>query len=67
MSMHVVHTTAKQAISRRGKNDNLNEMSKHEKCTCKACNTIVFHCQICKFMSLCVAVVVMVAYKLPNV
>ena len=25
-------------------------MSKDEKCTCKACKTIVFHCQICKFV-----------------
>ena len=26
-------------------------MSKNEKCTCKACKTIVFHSQICKFMT----------------
>ena len=26
-------------------------MSKNEKCTCKACKTIVFHCQICKFVT----------------
>ena len=25
-------------------------MSKHEKCTCKACKNTVFHCQICKFV-----------------
>ena len=50
---HVVHTTAKQVISRRGKNENADvcEMSKNEKCTCKACKTIVFHCQICKFVT----------------
>ena len=33
---------------------------KNEKCTCKACKTIVFHYQICKF----VAVVVVVAWRL---
>ena len=27
------------------------QMSKNEKCTCKACKTIVFHCQICKFVT----------------
>ena len=26
-------------------------MSKDEKCTCKACKTTVFHCQICKFVT----------------
>ena len=31
---HVVHTTAKQIISRRGKDENVYEMSKNEKCTC---------------------------------
>ena len=34
---HVVHTTAKQIISRRRKNENVFKMSKDEKCTCKAC------------------------------
>ena len=43
---HVVHTSAKQAISRRRKNENVFKMS-YEKCTCK--NT-VSHCQICKFV-----------------
>ena len=47
---YVVHTTAKQIISRRIKNENVFKMSKDEKCTCKACKTAVFHCQICKFM-----------------
>ena len=47
---HVVHATAKQVISRHGKNENFCEMFKNEKCTCKACNTI-FHCKICKFMT----------------
>ena len=47
---HVVHTTAKQVISRRRKNENVFKMSKHEKCTCKACKNTVFHCQICKFV-----------------
>ena len=44
---HVVHTTAKQVISRHGKNENVCEKSKNEKCTCKACKAIV--CEICKF------------------
>ena len=47
---HVVHTTAKQVISRRRKNENVFKMSKDEICTCKACKNTVFHCQICKFM-----------------
>ena len=34
---HVVHTTAKQVISRRRKNENVFKMSKDEQCTCKAC------------------------------
>ena len=46
----VVHRTAKQqVISRHRKNENVFKMSKYEKCTCKACKAIVFHCQICKF------------------
>ena len=48
---HVVHTTAKQVISRRGKNENVCEMYKNEKCTCKACKTTVFSCQICEFVT----------------
>ena len=58
---HVVHTTAKQVISRRGKNENVYEMCKNEKCTCKACKIIVFllsNMQICDVQ---VAVVVVVA------
>ena len=47
---HVVHTSAKQVISRRRKNENVFKMSKVEKCTCKACKNTVFHCQICKFV-----------------
>ena len=47
---HVVHTTAKQIISSRRKNENVFKMSKDEKCTCKACENTVFHCQICKFV-----------------
>ena len=39
---HVVHTTAKQIISRRRKNENVFKMSKDEKCTCKACKNTVF-------------------------
>ena len=47
---HVVHTTAKLVISRRGKNENVFKMSKDEICTCKACKNTVFDCQICKFV-----------------
>ena len=47
---HVVHTTAKQVILRRRKNENVYKMSKNEKCTCKACKNTVFHCQLCKFV-----------------
>ena len=47
---YVVHTTAKQVISRRRKNENVFKMSKDEKCTCKACKNTVFHCQVCKFV-----------------
>ena len=49
---HVVHTTAKQLISRRRKNENIFKMSKHEKCTCQACKNTVFQCQICKFVGI---------------
>ena len=47
---HVVHATAKQVISLRGKNENVFKMSKDENCTCKACKKTVFHGQICKFV-----------------
>ena len=47
---HVVHTTAKQVISRHRKNENVFKMSKDENCTCKACKNPVFHSQICKFV-----------------
>ena len=59
--VHVVHTTAKQVISRRRKNENVFKMSKDEKCTCKACKNIVFHCRICKFVRFLFVVVVVVA------
>ena len=48
---HVVHTTAKQVISRHGKNENVCEMSKNEKRSRKACETIAFYRQICKFVT----------------
>ena len=48
-SAHVVHTTAKQVISRRRKDENGYEMFKNEKCTSK---TTVFRCQICKFLTI---------------
>ena len=38
-------------ISRRGKNENVCETYKNEKCTCKACKTTVFHCQISKLVT----------------
>ena len=47
---HVVRTTAKLVISRRGKNENVWEMFENDKCTNKACKTIVIHCKICKFL-----------------
>ena len=49
---HVVDTTAKQVISRHRKNESVFNMSKDEKCTCKACKNTVFHCQICKFVGI---------------
>ena len=49
---HVVQTTVKQVISRRRKSENVYEMKKNKECTCKACKTIVFRCQICKFVGL---------------
>ena len=52
---HVVHSTAKQVISRRRKNQNVFKMSKDEKFTCKACKHPVFHCQICKFVGFLLA------------
>ena len=56
---NVVHTTAKQIISCRRKNENVFKMSKNENCTCGACKN--FHCQICKFVGFLVDVVVIVA------
>ena len=49
---HVVHTPAKQVISRGRKNENVFKMSKNEKCTCKACKNNFFDCQICTFVGL---------------
>ena len=46
---HVIHTTKKQVISRRRKNENVSKMSKDERRTCKACKNAVFHYQICIF------------------
>ena len=51
LSSYVIHSTAKQVITRRRKNENVYEMWKNENCTCKACKNIVFHCQICKFVT----------------
>mgnify|MGYP000034810819 FL=1 len=48
---HVVNTTEKQVISRRRKNENVCNILKNEKCTCKACKTSGLHCQICKFVT----------------
>ena len=48
--VHVVHTTAKQVISRLRKKENVFKMSKDEKCTCVSCKNTIFHCQICKFV-----------------
>ena len=49
---HVVHTTAKKVISRCGKNENVCEMYKTSKCTCKACKTVVHgqNMQICEVL-----------------
>ena len=41
---HFVHTTAKQVISRRRKNENIFKISKN------ACKSTVSHCHICKFV-----------------
>ena len=57
---HVVHTTAKQVISCRRKNENVCKMSKNGKCTCKACE----YCFWLSNMQICgvfVAVVVVIA------
>ena len=64
--VQVAHTTAKQVISRRRKNENVFKMSKGEKCTCKACKNTVFHCQICKFVG-CLLPSSSWLLKLPNV
>ena len=59
---HVVHTTAKQVISRRRKNENILKMSKDEKCMYvqsvqKYCFSLL-NTQICKVF---VAVVLVIA------
>ena len=64
---HVVHTTAKQVISRHRKNENVFKMSKNEKCTCKACKTFVFHCQMRKFMSFLLPSSSWLLNKRPNI
>ena len=58
---HVVHTTAKQVISRRRKNENVFKMSKDEKCTCKACEKYCFSLSNMQICGVFVAVVVVVA------
>ena len=47
----IEHTILKQLISCRGKNEKVCEMFKNEKCTCTACKTVVFHYQICKYVT----------------
>ena len=49
----VVHTTAKQVISRRRKNENVFKMSKDEKCTCKACKNTVFIAKYANLRDFC--------------
>ena len=48
-SVLFAHAQTKCPSARRRKNKNVFQMSKDEKCTCKACKNTVFHCQICKF------------------
>ena len=60
--VHVVHTTTKQVISRRRKNENVCEMSKMKTARAKRAKLLLFICQIYKFMTfLFSAVVVVVA------
>ena len=49
----VVHTTEKQVISRRRKNENVYEMSKDEICTCKACRNTVFIAKYANLLGFC--------------
>ena len=58
---HVVHTTAKQLISRRGKNEKIYELCKNEKCTWKACKIVVFFTVKYAICDVVVAAVVVVA------
>ena len=46
----LLSSTQQQVILRRGKIDNVCKICKNETCTCKACKTVVFHRQICKFL-----------------
>ena len=53
---HVVHATAKR-ITLQNRSFHVVERTRAsskcqtmKKCTCKACKTIVFHCQLCKFV-----------------
>ena len=50
---HVVHATAKQVISLRGKNENVFKMSKDENCTCKACKNTVFNVKYANLWGFC--------------
>ena len=58
---HVVHTPAKQVISRRRKNESVFKMSKDEICTCKACKKYCFSLSNMQICGVYVAVVVVVA------
>ena len=63
---HVVHTTAKKAISRHRKNENVFKMSKDEKTHVQS---VQKYCLSLSNMQTCgvfVAVVVVVAFKLPS-
>ena len=63
--VHLVHTFAKQVILHCGKNENKCKMYKNEKCTCKACKSVVFHRQICKFVMF-FSLLLSWFFKLPN-
>ena len=49
--MCIRDSTTAQIISRSGKNENVCEIYKNENCKFKACKTIIFHCQICTFVT----------------
>ena len=50
-SADVRHKTSNLAISRCCFADNGKEMDKNEKSTCRACTTILFSHEICKFVT----------------